>query len=113
MASGSATDPAAGVYVRGELRGGVTVEGRERPGGEGRYPSRYRLSLAVGADTFRIEYVDEAAARAAVEQAHDGPASIGDVITLPVQARAGARGGADAYIFWSGRGERSEEQVSW
>lgn len=111
MATGSA-NPADGVYIRGTLRGGRVAEGRERPGGEGRYPDKYQLSLAVGDDTYRIEYPDEQAARDAVEASNPG-ATAGDTITLPVGHRAGARGGAEAFIFWFGRGERQESEVSW
>lgn len=110
MAQGSAPQ---GVYVRGELRGGKVKPGREKGDGT-RYADRYEIALGVAEDVYRIEYSDESTARAAVEEANGGPATIGTVLTLPVGARAGARGGAEAFVFWYGRGERTaEESLTW
>jgi hypothetical protein len=111
MASGSV--PPDGLYLHGVLKGGKVNPGRERPGGDGKYPDRYHLSVAVGDDTYRVEYADEAAARAAVES-ENGAVSIGDRVTIPIGARAGARGGADAFIFWYGVGQRADtEPLAW
>ena len=110
MATGSVPQ---GLYVRGELRGGKVKPGREKGDGT-RYADRYELAIGVGDDVYRVEYSDEDTARAAVAEANDGPAEVGTVLTLPVGARAGARGGAEAFVFWYGRGERSaEDALSW
>lgn len=112
MAQGSAATP-HGLHLVGVLRGGRVAEGRERPNGEGRYPDRYHLHVGVGDDVYRVEYESEDSARMAVESVNGSDVQPGDAVTVLVRARAGARGGADAFIFWSGARDRAEAEVSW
>ena len=109
MAQGSAQ--AEGMYLRGSLRGGAVVPGRERADGS-RFPDSYRLHLEVGGEVVRIEYAAEADARAAVT-AEAPDAQVGDSVALPVYVRAGARGGAQAFVFYRGRTGGAAEDVTW